>query len=97
MDNTLISARVPRAKKERAASILASIGATTSDLINSAVEYVIANKALPAVKQPEARDAHGFEAFVNASTVAVAWPDDVDGDYKSLAARFRLADYEALN
>ena len=41
MDTALVSARMSRAKKERAGSILESIGATASDLINSAYDYVV--------------------------------------------------------
>ena len=107
MDNTLVSARVPRAKKERGAGVLASIGATTSDLINSAFDYVIATKELPDAQKARgsgASDASGAEAeaeayaaFVGASTIAVAWPQSFNGDYKQLASRMRVDTYEALD
>lgn len=97
MDNTLVSARVPRAKKERASSVLASIGATTSDLINSAFDYVITNKELPTAARTVERNVEGFEEFVVKTTLAVEWPEGFDGDYKSLMADMRRADYEALD
>ena len=100
MDNTLVSARVPRAKKERGAGVLASIGATTSDLINSAFDYVIAAKELPSVRKaaPEVReDTDAFAAFVGASTLDVGWPEGFDGDYKQLMSRMRADEYESLD
>ena len=99
MDNTLVSARVPRAKKERGAGVLASIGATTSDLINSAFDYVIAAKELPTVPKATAcdADAEGFAAFVGESTLDVAWPEGFEGDYKQLMAQMRAGAYEALD
>lgn len=97
MDNTLVSARVPRAKKERASSVLSSIGATTSDLINSALDYVITNKELPGAARATERNFNEFEEFVGKTTLAVEWPEGFAGDYKSLMADMRRADYEALD
>lgn len=96
MDNTLVSARLPRAKKERGCSVLADIGATTSDLINKAFDYVIANGELPNAEKTTAPTTEDFAAFVQASTLEVDWPDDFGGDYKELEARLRRAEYEAL-
>ena len=97
MNNTLVSARVPQAKKERASSILASIGATASDLINSAYDYVIETKQLPTVGGTEKRRSQkDFAAFVEASTLNVEWPEKQSDDYKSLAREWRRADYESL-
>lgn len=96
MGNTMISARVPAAKKERASSILASIGATASDLVNSALDYVIETKQLPGVEKGCTPSAADFASFVATSTVDVAWPADAAGDYKSFMRRERLADYDSL-
>ena len=97
MDNTLVSARVPRAKKERGASVLACAGATISDLVNSAFDYVIATGKLPTATDAQRPSAESFSAFVAATTLSAEWPDGFDGDYKSLMAKMRTADYEALD
>jgi len=44
MGNSLVSARVSVAKREAAQGPLAALGATTSDLINSAFDYLLATK-----------------------------------------------------
>lgn len=95
MDNTLVSARIPRAKKERGGSVLASMGATISDLINSAFDYVIETNELPNAK--EATNISGdFSSFVEATTLNIDWPAGFDGDYKALMANMRIEDYESL-
>lgn len=97
MDTTLVSARMPRAKKERAGCILASMGITASDLINNAYDYVITTRQLPMVADEEKkRDQESFEAFVAASTVEVDWPVGDSGDYKALYHEWRRSDYESL-
>lgn len=45
--DTTVSARIPVAVKERASDILREIGATPSQLINAAYEYLLANHQLP--------------------------------------------------
>ena len=96
MESTLVSARVPRAKKERAAGVLSALGATTSDLINSAFDYIIATEELPGIPIEQGRDAASFASFVRESTVDVEWPDGFEGDYKSLMTEWRSRDYESL-
>ena len=73
MDNTLVSARVSKAKKERAKGVLSSIGATTSDLINSALDYVISAKELPSARSHDEAGAADFAAFVRKSTLDIPW------------------------
>ena len=99
MDNTLVSARVPRAKKERGVGVLASIGATTSDLINNAFDYVIWAKELPSARPGVSRavSAEGFAAYVSESTFEVDWPETAVDDYKRLMAEMRVDDYESLD
>ena len=99
MDNTLVSARVSRAKKERAAGVLAEIGATTTELINSAFDFLLSEKRLPGtdeVGQKAQGREEDFAGFVENTTVDVQWPDDFDGDYKALMARLRWDEYETL-
>ena len=95
MQDTLVSARMPQAKKERARGVLASIGATTSDLINSAFDYVIAMGQLPAAAQAKQRAQDELAEFVAASSFEVDWPENAS-DYKAVAKQMRLADYESL-
>ena len=96
MQDTLVSARMPAAKKERAREVLNSIGATTSDLINSAFDYVISNKRLPVTAAPEAQPSEqDFKQFVAGTTFKIDWPEGTD-DYKQLVREMRLADYESL-
>ena len=97
MDGTLVSARMSSAKKEAGAAILSSMGATASDLINAAYDYVLATKELPSAIGHERERRRGFESFVSASTIAVDWRDDApDGDYKSLMRDRRAREYESL-
>ena len=103
MESTLVSARIPTAKKEASAGILRQIGATATDLINSAYDYLLESGELPHVGKdaPQRRD---FDAFVAASTLAVDWGDAADGtagiadagDYKRMIADWRRAEYESL-
>ena len=96
MDNTMVSARVPRAKKERAGSVLASIGATTSDLINSALDYVIQEKQLPKARRDDVADEAGFATFVEASTLDVDWSKGDMADHEGFMRRERMADHEGF-
>lgn len=99
MESVLSSARVPLAKKETANGILDSIGATTSDLINSAYDYLLEKGELPRADahRDAERTAEGFKAFVGASTLDVDWgAGAADGDYKRLIKQGKLADYESL-
>lgn len=97
MQDTLVSARMPVAKKDRAKGVLASIGATTSDLINSAFDYVIATKQLPVASPLVQADRGDFAEFVAGTSFEVDWPEGADEcEYKDMAGRMRLADYESL-
>lgn len=48
--NTMVSARVPVELRDQVNEQLRRIGATPTDLINRAYEFVLANKALPDAK-----------------------------------------------
>ena len=45
-ESVLVSARVPQAKKDASKGVLASLGANTSDLINSAFDYLLERREL---------------------------------------------------
>lgn len=95
MESTLVSARVPAAKREAAASVLAQIGASTTDLINSAFDFVLSEHTLPSAGRKELKGAADFKAFCAKSTLTVDWdPEDVD--YKQITAEGRAARYESL-
>ena len=97
MESALVSARVPKAKKETAAAVLASLGATASDLVNDAFDFVLAEGRMPGSTVLRNREQTAFEEFVQQSTLAVDWGDDAaDGDYKRLIRARKAADYESL-
>ena len=95
--DTLVSARVSKAKKDAAQSILKSIGATTSDLINCALDYVIAEERLPSTGRESERSIEDFFKFEEESTLNVDWQGELeDGDYRSFIREGRMSDYESL-
>lgn len=97
MNNSLVSARVSMAKREAAQGPLAALGATTSDLINSAFDYLLATKELPRAEASSSRSTEDFARFMEESTFAVPWDATAeDGDYRALIAEGRRADYESL-
>lgn len=51
--DVLVSARISKGKKDAARKILSSLGFTTSDLINSAFDYVLKHQELPDQKNTE--------------------------------------------
>jgi hypothetical protein len=99
MDGTLVSARVSKAKKDAGVSVLDSIGASTTELINCAFDYVLEHKALPGVGAAGSlskEDAiSGFGDFVAKSTISVDWAG-APCDYKEIIREGKAADYESL-
>lgn len=97
MNSSLISARVPVAKREAAQGMLTAIGATTSDLVNSAFDYLLATKHLPQAESPEGRSAAAFTQFVEESTFDIPWEDaGTCDDYRELIREGKRARYESL-
>lgn len=96
MKETLVSARIPQAKKEAAAREFAARGTNMSEFINRALDAFLSTGELPGTSsKADARDAAEFSKFVAQSSVAVAWPEESD-DYKDLMQRGKRADYESL-
>lgn len=95
MASDLVSARVPYAKKEAAVSVLKSLGATTSDLINDAFNFVLEHRALPSDVIESTGENDDFAAFMQATTLSVSW-DDSAQSYKDILREGKRADYESL-
>jgi len=97
MESALVSARVPRAKKEAASSLLESLGSTTSELINSAFEYLIENKSLPTSEASISRNEQTYIAFVSEATLSIDWGPEAEFlDYKAIIREGKRAEYESL-
>ncbi len=97
MADVLVSARVAQAKKDAAKGILASLDSTTSDLINSAFDYVLEKKELPQADTPRRPTMAEFEHYVEESTLPINWGADApDGDYRKLLHQGKRDAYESL-
>ena len=101
--DTIVTARIPVEKKERAIPILEGLGSSTTKLINAAFDFLIATGSLPQASAPSdvraSDSADAVEQFLEASTVDVPasfWKDLGERSYKDFIAEGRLADYEAL-
>ena len=101
--DAMVSGRIPTEMKEQGSKLLAQIGATQSQLIKAAYEYLLAEGRLP---QPQSRlagpsalteqDLTQLENFINATTFEVGPDFWADFDLKDTLAEGRWADYEAL-
>lgn len=97
MESVLVNARISRAKKETAAGILEALGSTTSELINSAYDYLLEHRSLPAPEGERLRSHEAFAAFEAESTIGVDWGAAPEAfDYKSFIRAEKRADYESL-
>lgn len=97
MESTVVNARIPQAKKDLGLSVLNSIGATTTELINGAFDYLIENNELPSGRTEQARDACAFKEFLSRSTLSIDWGEHPETiDYDEILREGRVADYEAL-
>ena len=57
----MISARIPDALYSQASIQLASLGASTSDLVNAAFEYVLEEHALPTAHPSKTKETSSVE------------------------------------
>ena len=95
--DVLVSARVTQAKKDAAQDALKSIGSTTSDLINHALDYVIVERRLPSVGAETPSSLAEFREFEDRSTLRIDWGNELeDGDYRTLIREGKTSDYESL-
>lgn len=98
----MISARIPDAIYSQACLQLESLGATTSDLVNAAFEYLIKERSLPGAKKsapkrdkrvlPE-EERLFLKAFFDDCTLGIDMPDDIAAD-KRYAREMRASKYE---
>lgn len=96
-ESVLVSARVPQAKKDASKGVLATLGANTSDLINSAFDYLLEKRELPTVAAARRPSYEEIAAFLSASTMDVDWRGEAaDGDYRALLRDGRRGCYESL-
>ena len=96
MASPLVAARVPQTQKDSARDVLAQLGATTTDLIQAAFEYVIETHQLPSAPNANAeRTSKDFASFLSETTIPIDWPSETV-DYKELISEAKRADYEAL-
>ena len=95
MENTLVSSRIARAKKDAGVAVLDSIGLTTSDLINSAFDYVIEKHQLPNVKEKARPQKRSLAKFIAESTLDIDWSGETRS-YKEILRSGKAADYESL-
>lgn len=72
-ESVLVSARVPQAKKDASKGVLASLGVNTSDLINSAFDYLLERRELPTTAPSSRPSREELDAFLAASTLDVDW------------------------
>ena len=98
METAIANARIPLAKKEASEPILREIGATTTDLINAAYDFLLSERRLPtpALASEAGRRRSGFREFVDRSTLTVDWGGDEAKSYKQILAEGKVADYEHL-
>ncbi|WP_296010781.1 type II toxin-antitoxin system RelB/DinJ family antitoxin [uncultured Adlercreutzia sp.] len=95
--DVLVSARIAQGKKDATKSVLAALGATTSDLINSAFDYVLEKRALPGATAQGRPTMDEFVTFVAGSSLAVDWGGNApDGDYRTLLREGKREAYESL-
>lgn len=97
-ETVLVSARIPLAKKDASKGILASLGANTSDLINSAFDYLLNTKTLPESSVQCSPSKEEIASFLATSSLAIDWKGDAaDGDYTALLEEGKRARYESLD
>lgn len=98
MESAVVNARIPQAKRDLGLSVLNNIGATTTELINGAFDYLIENEALPQGQRTRPRDAKAFEQFVKRTTLHIDWGQNAESvDYKGMLEQELRAHYEAID
>jgi len=102
--DSIVTARVPVEIKEQVNEVLAKIGATPTQLINAAYEYVLVHGALPEEHTVTAAQhktlpqdrAQKLRDTFERTTFAIPEAYWQNKSYKELIAEGKKADYEAL-
>lgn len=107
----IVTARVPAEIRRQGNDILEQLGATPSDLVRAAYDYVIAKEQLPGMEEDTVdgsaanrtlSERERQELLESIAQTSFDVPDSaweaaaLDSNYKELIARGRRADYEAL-
>ena len=102
---SFVTARVPAEIKEQGNAILREIGATPTELVNSAYAYVMREKRLPVptkpfptgkrVLSPEQKEK--VRRLIEQTTFDVPEEEWAGRTYKEIIAEGKAADYEALS
>lgn len=104
MTDAIVVARVPAEIKEQVDGVLEKMGATSTQLINAAYEYVLSQGELPLVQPDQDNNKRNLSLdeqkqlakSIRASSFAVSesfWGDESD---KDRIGRDRRVDYETL-
>lgn len=97
MKSSVVNARIPLAKKEAANSMLEAIGATPSELINSAYDYLLEFGKLPCSTDEDRKAKRSFSDFRAQTSVEVDWSAaNIPQDYKAHIKERKIRDYESL-
>ena len=100
----VVTARVPAGVRARGTDVLREIGATTSELINAAFDYVIQEHELPRPRRKTADETHRrtldegqleqLASFMDAVKIATpdAWKDEPFESLLEQASEERYAD-----
>lgn len=102
--DAIVTARVPVEVKEQVNEILNEIGATQTQLVNAAYDYVLSQRELPRAKPPSRRTTRRLtaeqmrELRERMERMTIAVPEDfwAGRSYKDIIAEGKAADYEAL-
>ena len=95
-ESVLVSARVPQAKKDASKGVLASLGANTSDLINSAFDYLLERRELPTTAPSSRPSQEELDIFWPLRHSMSIGGEASDGDYRSLVRDGKRGRYESL-
>ena len=97
MKSAMVNARIPLAKKEAANSLLEAIGATPSELINSAYDYLLKFGKLPDAPEIVRDENKDFSNFLAQTSFEVDWAAaGIPLNYKDHIREGKIRDHESL-
>lgn len=101
--STMVTARIPDELYEQGKERLAALGATPSQLMRAAWDYVVQQGEIPTAQKPVSNtrrvlteeQRRDFGAKLRATRLPLSLPPD--WDYKSELSKMMAAEYEALS